>query len=50
MGDARLRRLALPLVSEAPILIFGADVFRCTPGDDNSEFQTTLHLYVCSSR
>ncbi|CAN6252990.1 unnamed protein product [Urochloa humidicola] len=38
MRDARLRRLALPLVSEAPMLIFGADIFRCTPGDDNSDF------------
>jgi hypothetical protein len=45
MHDVRLQRLALPLVSEAPMLIFGAEIFRCTPGDEGSDYISSVCLF-----
>ncbi|CAD6332626.1 unnamed protein product [Miscanthus lutarioriparius] len=38
--DVRRRRLALPLVSEAPMIIFGADLLHCMPGEGSESIAT----------
>ncbi|KAF0910592.1 hypothetical protein E2562_003027 [Oryza meyeriana var. granulata] len=42
MSAVRRRRLELPLVSEAPMIIFGAHMIHCAPGEDSEAIASVV--------